>query len=52
MKKKTKEITEYLIRLLDFLDGRGIIVTDEKLVKETLKDYAGDFENLKRIITE
>ena len=52
MKTKTKAITKYIIDLLDFLDGRGIIVTDEELVEETLKNYAGDFENLKRIIIQ
>jgi hypothetical protein len=50
MKTKTKVITKYIIDLLDFLDGRGIIITDEELVKETLDNYAGDFDNLKRII--
>jgi hypothetical protein len=34
MKKKTEAITEYIIDLLDFLNGRGIIVTDEELAKK------------------
>ena len=43
------KIIDYLVKMLEFLDGQGIVFTDEELVKEALKDF-GDFEVLQKII--
>jgi len=43
-----KEVVKYLVELLNYLDGRGIIFTDEGLVKEALKDCGG-FKRLRDI---
>lgn len=48
-KDNTKEITEYIVETLNFLDGQGIIFTDEELVRTALKEM-GNFSNLKKIV--
>ena len=44
------KIVRYLIELISYLDGRGLIVTDEGLLKETLRFDFGMFRRLRRII--
>lgn len=44
-----KEIRDYIISLLDYLDGQGIVITDEELVINALKEF-GDFKTLQGLI--
>lgn len=45
---RTKAITEYLNNMLGFLDGQGLIITDEDLITEGLLEM-GKFETLVEI---
>jgi len=50
MKEKLKEeLINYVVDVLNYLDGHGIILTDEELVKDTLKREFGDFKILQEI---
>jgi len=51
MIKRTKELREYLITILNDLDGRGIIFEDEHLVRERMKEY-GNFLDLQEIFKD
>jgi hypothetical protein len=44
-----EEIRKYLCGLLDFLDGRGLIITDQDLIDEALLEY-GEFAGLKELM--
>ncbi len=37
-KQTKKKVDNYIVDLLEFLDGRGIIFTDESLVREALRE--------------
>jgi hypothetical protein len=41
-----KQFETTLRRLLDYLDGRGIIVTDEELIDEAMVDLKVDGEDI------
>ena len=43
-------VTEYLWNLVDFLDGQGLVVTEEELVRNTLAS-CGDVRRLKELVT-
>jgi len=45
-----KDIAEYLIWVLQDLDGYGIVLSDEALARERLAEY-GDFIELKSIVS-
>jgi hypothetical protein len=51
IEKRTKELYEYFISILNDLDGRGIIFTDERLVRQRMKEY-GNFLNLQEIFKD
>ena len=46
-----EQIIEYMIELLEVLDGCGIIFTDEELAREHLSEDFGEFKRLQRIIS-
>ena len=47
MDKQNKEIIQYILDLLEILDGNGIVYTDEKFVKKILQNSS--FASLKTI---
>lgn len=51
IEKRTKELREYFIDILNDLDGYGIIFTDEKLVRARMKEY-GNFLDLQEIFKD
>ena len=51
MVKDLTPVYEYIEAMLNYvLDGRGIIVTDDDLVRETLVERMGEFKSLKHIM--
>jgi len=49
--KQAKQITRYILNTLEYLDGRGIVFTDRKLVREALKpNEEGRYPNLDQIL--
>jgi hypothetical protein len=48
--EKTEQIKQYIKDLLEGLDGRGLILTDDEMIDEALEE-CGDFEVLKEIVT-
>ena len=51
MSSKRESIKAYLKTLLNYLDGRGIVITDEELVNANL-NQCGDFITLQEIVKE
>lgn len=50
-KTQAKKVTKYIIDVLWYLDGKGIIFTDDKLVKEALANSeSAKYFSLERII--
>lgn len=47
--KTKKKVDNYIVDLLEFLDGRGIIFTDEDLVRQALRER--DYSRLEANIT-
>ena len=49
--KQAKQITKYMLKWLDYLDGRGIVFEDTNLVKkELIIAEAGGYPDLESIL--
>lgn len=48
---KKERIKKYIKDMVDFLDGRGLVATDDELIDEALNE-CGDFDTLISICTE
>jgi hypothetical protein len=42
-------LMEYLYEVIDYLDGRGLIITDDEMIVKELNDFA-PFKRLKNIV--
>lgn len=50
MDDKNDLIIDYIVDMLDYLDGRGLIITDQDLVEKTLRTDFNTFKSLKQMI--
>jgi hypothetical protein len=48
--REKERIVSYLMSMCDYLDGRGLIVTDEDLLRQTLQDDFSHFSKLQEIM--
>ena len=47
MNEQDTKIMEYFVTACKFLDGRGLIVSDDDLLRKTMKNDFGQFQTIK-----
>jgi|GEM_PF-4415418 len=49
MEETNKMLVQYLSEIIEYLDGRGLIITDDEMIAKELNDFI-PFKRLKNIV--